>query len=134
MIAHYSIGLFVGAFLVVVQFKISGMQWSFPIIEIVPMPYNTQSTSLLHKTKLSSKPSILLSFLGLNCFLMHTSITIMVRPYHISQLQGSGLGYLEYLRMEWFRHSSMLGHYHLQVGIFIFCTIQMGGFIVYIMQ
>uniref|UniRef100_A0A453KUN4 ethanolamine kinase n=2 Tax=Aegilops tauschii subsp. strangulata TaxID=200361 RepID=A0A453KUN4_AEGTS len=30
------------------------------------------------------------------------------------QLQGSGLGYLEYLRMEWFRHSSMLGHYHLQ--------------------
>uniref|UniRef100_M8BBE4 ethanolamine kinase n=1 Tax=Aegilops tauschii TaxID=37682 RepID=M8BBE4_AEGTA len=39
------------------------------------------------------------------------------------ELQGSGLGYLEYLRMEWFRHSSMLGHYHLQVYTqWLFCT------------
>ncbi|EMS67822.1 putative ethanolamine kinase A [Triticum urartu] len=40
------------------------------------------------------------------------------------ELQGSGLGYLEYLRMEWFRHSSMLGHYHLQVYTqrLLFCT------------
>jgi hypothetical protein len=58
--------------------------------------------------------------LGLISFLMHTSITIMVRRYHISQLQGLGLGYLEFLRMEWFSHSSMLEHCPLQVGILLF--------------
>jgi len=52
---------------------------------------------VVHKYIVAKKLHLILS---LKSFLMHTSITVMVRRYHISQLQGLGLVYLEFLRME----------------------------------